>query len=69
MSMSTVNPRYVVDESGHRVSVIISMDQYREFLEALEELESIRIYDAAKAAPEEIVDFERAVEEIERERR
>ncbi len=68
MNMSEVKPRYVVDDNGNRVSVIISVDEYREFLEALEELESIRAYDAAKASSDELIDFEQAVKEIERER-
>ncbi len=66
--MNTVKPRYVVDEGGNRVSVIIGVDEYREFLEALEELESIRAYDAAKASSDEIIEFDQAIEEIERER-
>ena len=40
-----------------------------ELLDAAEELEAIRAYDAAKATDEEAVPFEQATEEIERERR
>jgi hypothetical protein len=37
--------------------------------QVLEELESIRAYDAAKASGDEVIPFEQAVTEIERERR
>lgn len=46
-----------------------SVEESTSLEEALEELESIQAYDAAKAASDEIIDFEQAVEEIERERR
>lgn len=61
--------RYVVDEKGNPVSVLLSIEDYRRLLEALEELESIRAYDAAKASSDEIIPFEQAVAEIEKRRR
>ncbi len=67
--MITVRERYVVDENGTRVSVLLAMEDYRRLLAELEELESIRAYDAAKASGDEAIPFEQAVAEIERERR
>jgi len=61
--------RYVVDENGSRVGVILGVDDYRRLLEELEELESIRAYDAAKASEDEAIPFEQAVAELERARR
>lgn len=77
MATRTVRPartksfkkRYVVDENGNPVSVLLSIDDYRRLLEELEELESIRAYDAAKASVDEIIPFEQAVAEIEKKRR
>ena len=63
--MPTVNEGYVVDEDGARVGVILPIDDYRKLLEELEELESIRAYDAAKSSGDEAIPFERAVREIE----
>jgi len=60
---------YVVDENGSRVGVILGVDDYRRLLEELEELESIRAYDAAKASEDEVIPFEQAVAEVERARR
>ena len=67
--MPTVNEGYVVDENGARVGVILPMEKYRKLLEELEELESIRAYDAAKNAGDKAIPFEQAVEEIERDGR
>lgn len=58
-----------MDKNGNRVGVILDMKEYRQLLEALEELESIRAYDAAKASKDEAIPFEQAVAEIERKRR
>ncbi len=61
--------KYVVDEKGKAVSILLDVKDYRRMLAELEELEAIRAYDAAKAAGEETVSFEQAVEEIENSRR
>jgi hypothetical protein len=63
-----VRERYVVDEQGEQVGVLLDIRDYRKILEKLEELESIRAHDAAKASGDEAIPFEQAVEEIERKR-
>lgn len=60
--------RYVVDETGNRVAVLIDIKEYAKILEAIEELESISAYDEAKASNDEIISFDQAVEEIESQR-
>jgi len=54
-------PRYIVDTSGKRVEVVIDITEYRRLLDALEELESLRAYDAAKASEDEAISFEQAI--------
>jgi hypothetical protein len=58
--------KFVVDEKGNRVSVVLDIEDYERMLQDLEELESIRAYDAAKAAKDEAIPFDQAVEEVER---
>jgi predicted protein tyrosine phosphatase len=58
--------KFVVDEQGNRVSVVLDIKDYERMLEELEELASIRAYDAAKAAKDEAIPFDQAVEELER---
>jgi len=67
--MSDLNERYIVDEHGTRVGVLVDVDRYRKLLDAFEELESIRAFDEAKAANDEAIPFEQAVKEIEGKRR
>ena len=67
--MPTFNDGYVVDEKGARIGVILPMEKYRKLLEELEELESIRAYDAAKNSGDEPIPFEQAVKEIEQDGR
>jgi len=55
--------RYVVDEKGNRVGVLLDLEDYQKLLE---ELESIRAYDAAKSSGNKAIPFEQAVEEIEK---
>ncbi|MDP9410279.1 MAG: type II toxin-antitoxin system Phd/YefM family antitoxin [Actinomycetota bacterium] len=61
--------RYIVDENGKRVGVILPVEEYERMVEALEDLEDIRLYDEAKAEIErgedEVIPLEQAVREIE----
>ena len=60
--------RYIVDENGKRMSVILPIEEYERLIESLEELEDIRAYDEAKAALErgedEVVPLDQAMREI-----
>jgi len=60
--------QYVVDQNGHRTAVLLDVEYYHELLAALEEIESIRAYDEAKASDDEVIPFPQAIEEIERQR-
>ena len=66
--MIALKERFVVDEKGDRVGVLLDIEEYRRLLEELEELESLRAYDAAKASADEAIPFEQAVSEIEKNR-
>ncbi len=57
--------RYVTDDAGNRVAVILDLEQYEALLEAAEELDAIHAYDEAKAANDEAIPFEQAIREIE----
>ena len=64
--MEKFKENYVVDEKGNRIGVVLDIVDYRRLLEELEELESIRAYDVAKASGDEAIPFEQAISEIER---
>ncbi|MBW1698557.1 MAG: hypothetical protein JRH18_11200 [Deltaproteobacteria bacterium] len=63
-----MNLQYIADNGGNRIAVILPIEEYKQILNELEELESIRAYDAAKASKDETIPFDQAVEEIERAR-
>jgi len=64
-----VKPRYLVDENGRRVSVILDIKEYEKLLADLEELQDIRAYDEAMASSEEAIPLEQALEEMAHQRK
>jgi hypothetical protein len=66
--MPAFKERYVVDEQGARVGVLLEIEDYHKLLEALEELDCIRAYDDAKASGNEAIPSEEAVKEIDQKR-
>jgi PHD/YefM family antitoxin component YafN of YafNO toxin-antitoxin module len=60
--------KFIVDSSGNKTAVLIDIADYNKILEELEELESIRAYDDAKASDDEAIPFEQAIKEIEQKR-
>ena len=57
-----------MDADGNRIGVVLDIAAYRKLLAELEELETLRAYDAAKASGDEVIPFEQVVDEIERQR-
>lgn len=66
--MMHLKERYLVDDQGKRVAVVLEIDEYNKLLEELEELEDIRAFDAAHSSGEKPISIERAISEIERKR-
>ena len=60
--------RYIVDENGRRVSIILPVEEYERMVAELEELEDMRAAAEARAAIErgedELIPFEQAMKEI-----
>lgn len=48
----TLHPQYITDEHGKRVSVVLPIQQWKQMLDELEELDDIRLYDEVKARNE-----------------
>ncbi|QWR76110.1 hypothetical protein [Candidatus Magnetomonas plexicatena] len=63
--MSVLTEQFIVNDKGKRTGVILSIKEYKKILEELEELESIRAYDMAKASEDEAVTLDQAIREIE----
>jgi len=59
--------QFILDDQGRKIAVILPLEEYKRICEELEELESIRAYDAAKASKDEVIPFEQAIKEIDKE--
>ena len=67
---TTLKPKkYVTDRRGQKIGVVLSIEDYKKVLADIEELESIRAYDAAKASGDEAIPFSKATQEIEHSRK
>ncbi|MEB2776860.1 hypothetical protein U3A58_14860 [Algoriphagus sp. C2-6-M1] len=64
--MLTINPKYITDQVGNKISVVLSVKEFETIVEMLEDLEDVRLYDEAKKSGEPAVPFEEAFEMIER---
>jgi predicted DNA-binding protein (UPF0251 family) len=64
--MLSIKEKYIVNEKGKRIGVMLDLKEYKKVLMKLEELESIRAYDLAKASKERPIPFAKAVKEIEK---
>ena len=63
-----IKSKYVIDDKGKAVSVLVDMKTYRKILAELEELESIRAYDAAKVSGEKAIKFDKVLAERDKSR-
>jgi len=69
MIATRVNPQYITDNAGRKISVILPLKDFRTIMEELEELEDIRLYDDAKKSNEPSIPIDKAFEMIEAKRR
>ena len=66
--MRKIHERFVTDSAGRRKAVLLDMEEYEKLLQELEELESLRAYDAAKSSGDEAIPLDQALAEIEKHR-
>lgn len=64
--MFNINPQYITDTKGKKISVILPIKEFQSIIEELEELEDIRLYDKAKKNKTEFIDAEQAFKEIDK---
>jgi len=62
--MTAVTPRYLVDENQQPTDVVLTIGQWHQILDELEQLEDIKAYDEAKAGSQEAVPLQQAIREI-----
>jgi hypothetical protein len=64
--MLTVNPQYITDNAGRKISVVLPLNQFKNIMEELEDLEDLRLYDAAKMSNEPSIPIDEAFKMTER---
>lgn len=67
--MLTINPQYITDNTGKKISVVLSLKDFNAIMEELEELEDIKLYDEAKKANEPSIPIDDAFKMIEAKRK
>jgi hypothetical protein len=60
--------RFLTNENGEKIAVIIEIEEYKKILEELEDLDDIRAYDEAKASGETPIPVDDAIARIEKAR-
>lgn len=67
--MLTVNPQYITDKTGKKISVVLPIKDFQALMEELEELEDIKLYDEAKKSNEPSIPIDEAFTMIEAKRK
>ncbi len=66
--MGALRQQFIEDNKGHKIAVLLPIDEYNNMLERLEEIDDINAYDLAKASGDEVIPFDQAINEIEAKR-
>ena len=61
--------KFLVDEKGKRIAVVLSIRAYNRLLERMEDLEDVHAYDKARALGETPIPLDQALAEIRRNRK
>ena len=69
MLTTKINPQYIIDNAGKKISVVLPLKDFKAIMEELEELEDIRLYDEAKESGEPSIPIDKAFEMIEAKRK
>jgi hypothetical protein len=67
--MITLEPQFIIDSEGNKISVILPIKDYRALIEELEDLEDVRLYDEAKNSDEPSILMDEAFRMIEQNRK
>lgn len=67
--MLTLSPKYITDNKGKKISVVLPIKDFNAIIEDLEDLEDIRLYDEAKKSNEPSVPIDQAFKMIEAKRK
>ena len=67
--MYNLNPQFITDNTGKKISVVLPIKDFKAIMEELEELEDIKLYDEAKKSNEPSIPIDDAFKMIEAKRK
>ncbi|TVQ50680.1 MAG: hypothetical protein EA362_01815 [Saprospirales bacterium] len=67
--MLPVNPQYITDHQGKKISVVLSIKDWEALLEEIEEIKDVKLYDEAKKSNEPSIPIDDAFKMIEAKRK
>jgi len=65
MIIEKINPQYITNSAGKKISVVLPLKNFHSIMEELEELEDIKLYDEAKRSNELSIPIDEAFRMIE----
>ena len=65
MIATRITPQYITDHSGKKVSAVLPIKDFKTIMDELEELDDIKLYDAAKKSNEPSIPLDEAFQIIE----
>jgi hypothetical protein len=68
MLTTKITPHYITNNIGKKVSVVLPIRDFKAIMEELEEMEDIRLYDAAKKSGEPSIPIDEAFKMVEAKR-
>ena len=69
LDMININPQFITDKTGKKISAVLRMKDFKAIMEELEELEDIKLYDEAKKSNEPSIPIDDAFKMIEAKRK
>jgi hypothetical protein len=67
--MLNLNPKFITDKKGEKISVVLPIKDYNLLMEELEEIEDLKLYDNAKKSNEPSIPIDDAFKIIESKRK
>ena len=69
MFIANINPQFITDHAGRKISVLLPLKDFKAIMEELEELEDLRLYDEAHNSSEPSIPIDKAFKMIEANRK
>lgn len=61
-----LHPKYIIDSDGNRTSVILTLKEFDNLIEMIDDLEDVILYDEAKKMSQDFREAEEVFKEIEK---